>query len=174
MTIWIGYARAGREFEVQDEIAARGMTSLCARKIVAKRSGKRRRPDIHVEPFLANYIFIEADTEQWFELSQIKYLASTKTVVPSIEIPRVLRFIDGCTSEYTRQKARAEAGERIDEFSEGDMLEVLSGPLRGQMARFRRIVESEASQFPLVQADIEAMGQTVRASFDPLDIKAAE
>ena len=174
MTLWIGYAKAGKEFEVQAEIEAMGITVHCARKIEAKRSGKNRRPEPIESPVLPNYLFIEVDTERWFELADVKHLAVTKTVVPSVSIPNVMSFMAAQRREYDQTSARIEAGERIEEFKDGDSLTILNGPLAGQMARFKRIVETDKYQFPLIEAEIELMGRVAKAQVDPLDVRAAE
>lgn len=172
MTLWIGYARSGKEIEVSVAIEDLGIRCHIALQAEAKRSGKKRRPDLIISPVLPNYIFIEADVEQWFELAQVKHLAMTKTVCPSASIPGVMRFLTASQAKYAERMAKIQAGERLEEFQPNDLIKIISGPLEGQLARFKRIVEESGDDmFPMVEGEFEMMGQVVTSRFDTLTVK---
>lgn len=175
MTFWIGYAKSGKEIEVCKEINDLGLKAHCAIKVEMIRTGKNRKAEPVTTPVLPNYVFIEADVENWFDLIQVKHLASTKTVCPAADIPRVMGFVRRCEAEHRHQSARIEAGEALPTFKQGQTLEIVSGALGGLMARFRGVVENDIdSQFPAIEAEVDLMGQAVITRFDPLDVKAQD
>lgn len=171
--MWLAYAKAGKEFEVQQALAGIDVTAHCARQVEAKRVGKRRRPDIFIEPLLPNYIFIDCAVEEYLDVVAIKHLASTMSIIPTADQRSVRRFLDVAEGEFTDRMARIEAGERVDEFKLGDVLQVLDGPLSGLTATFKRILEGDRGVFPSVVAEVKLMGQSVEAKLDVLDVRKA-
>lgn len=170
--MWIGYARSGHEFDVQNEINTIGATSWVARKIEAIRSGKKRWPEAKTVALLPNYQFIECSDDQWHELPKIKFLASS--FFPIYRVPPSLRlYMETVDAEYDRQSARVDAGERLSEYSEGDLFEILDGPLRGNLATYRAIVENARDQFPRLKGEVQMMGRVVPVEVDPLHARKA-
>lgn len=171
--MWLAYAKAGKEFEVQQALADIDVTAHCARQVEAKRVGKRRRPDIFIEPLLPNYIFIDCAAEQYLDVVAIKHLAGTMSMIPSADQRSVHRFLDIAEGEFTDRMARIEAGERVDEFAVGDVLEVLDGLFSEFEATFKHILEGDKGVFPSVVASVDMMGQAVEVKFDVLDVRKA-
>lgn len=174
MTLWIGYAKAGKEFEVQQSLADLGITAHCARVVEVKRVGKRRKPEAFVTPLLPNYVFIDCTADQYLEAVAVKHLAGTMAAIPTGDAKAVMGFVQRADKELNTRMAKIEAGERLEQFKVGDLLDVLDGPLSGFTATFRGIVEGDRGAFPSILTDMQMMGQTVRASFDVLDVRAAE
>ena len=172
--MWLATAAAGKELEVVRALADIGVTAHCAKAVELKRVGKRRRPDVFIVPLLPNYLFIECDDSQYQEAIRVKHIWPTMTLIPRSDIASVLSFLSLAQSQMDKSLAQIEAGERVIEFSAGDLLQVLDGPLSGLTATFKRILDGDRGAFPSVVADVEMMGQTVRASFDVLDVRAAE
>ena len=172
--MWMAYAKSGKELEVKDALAEDGITAHCALKVEMKRVGKRRRPDVFVEPLLPNYLFIECTDEQYLVAIGTKHLASTMTMVPAGDKASVMRFIGRAQDAFSERMAKIDAGERLDQFQVGDLLDVLEGPLAGLVATFRGIVDRDRSIFPVISADVEFMGGVVRAEIDPISVRAAE
>lgn len=170
MTLWIGYARSGREFDVQAALAEIGVKAWVAKKIVAKRSGKRRYADAVTVPYLPNYVFIEATADQWHKLSCIKHLSPTTTAISSRDTG-LDAFKARLDAAYEEDAARVAAGEAVSEFSDGDSLDVIGGPLSGVLVEFRRVVE--ADPFPMIEGEAEVMGRTATVKLDILDVKRA-
>lgn len=174
MTLWIGYAKAGKELEVVQSLADLGITAHCAKVVEVKRVGKRRKPDVFITPLLPNYVFIEASAAQYLEAVAVKHLAGTMAAIPTGDARSVMAFVQRAENELSTRLAKIAAGERLDQFVVGDLLDVLDGPLKGLVATFRGIVEGDRGAFPSVSADVEMMGQTVPTKFDVLDVRAAE
>ena len=168
MTLWAAYTR--REFDAQEECEALGITCYLPRKVELIRQGKRRRPDAVVRPYLPGYLFIETDAEGWHMLKATKHIR-TLMGIGDKEARRVMEFVDKVEADYTARMAKIEAGERVSEYAEGDTLEITLGPLKGQLARFKRI--AEGAMFPEVVAETELMGQVVTIKLDPLAARKA-
>ena len=94
---WIGYAKAGREFEVAEAIAATGASASVPRKVEAKRVPTKRRPVPVTMPYLANYVFIDCTAEQWHAIHRIKHLAATMRQVPSDDVKHLQKKMLGRT-----------------------------------------------------------------------------
>lgn len=171
MTLWLAYAKAGKEFEVMEALSDIGVTAHCAKQVEIKRVGKRRRPDAFVTPLLSNYLFIDCTADQYLDVVATKHLAGTMMAVPlGGDTRSALRFVSVANAEFDARMAKIDAGERLEQFAPGDALKVLDGPLAGLTARFRGIIEGAV--FPSIAADVEMMGQTVRATLDPLYVAA--
>lgn len=169
----IGYAKSSKEFDVEADLTAMGIQAEVARKIEYKRQGKRRYADAITEPDLPNYVFIECTADQWHQLASVKHLAKTTIFVGPQEARRVRDYLDASRAAYDRQREAQEAGERVSEFKAGDTLQIMSGPLAGCLARFRRIVETDHDPFPRIQAEGELMGRIVTVDVDPIHARKA-
>ena len=171
MTLWAAYVRTGKEFDAQEECETLGIVCHVPRRVDMIRQGKRRRPDPVVKPFLPNYVFIEATPDQWHSLKDTKHVRTTLGIGDG-SARLVHRFIAQVEADYAQRMAQIEAGQRVDEYAEGDALEIIAGPLAGQLARFKRIAEG-AGIFPEVVAELDLMGQSVTVRLDPLAAKKA-
>lgn len=169
----IGYAKATKEFEVQDALRDMGIAACVPRKVEAKRVPTKRRPVPVTTPYLRNYVFIECSAEQWHDLAGVKHLAKTTVFVSKGEVKLLRAFIDTTEAEYLDRMGAIEAGQRVEEYSPGDMIEITGGPLAGQLARFRRIVESAHDLFPRLRAEGELFGQSVTVDVDPIHARKA-
>lgn len=168
---YAGYARTGKEFDVQQAIEDLGLAAWVARKMEFKRSGKDRRPRPHVSPYLPNYVFIECPAERYLDLLGVKHLASTLAPIPGKSIRYLQDFQSATEAEYTAQERRAASGEQLEQFAAGDSLQVIEGPLRGHLLTFRRTVENAHSLFPTIEGEMAILG---RVKVDPLHVRAAE
>lgn len=171
MTLYACYATTGREFDVQESCEALGITCHVPRRVDLIRQGYRRRPDAITSPYLPNYVFPEVDEAGYYELDAIRHLARTK-----VEISRpapVLAFIARVETDYAERIAQIEAGYRVSEYSPGDLLQIMAGPMAGTLASFRRIIERGQDQFPMIEAETEIMGRAVTIRVDPIRARAA-
>lgn len=171
MTLWVTYARSGCEFAAQEECEALGIECYVPRRVDMVRQGKRRRPDPVVRPFLPNYLFIEATDEQWHWLKDSKHCRTIKNINEA-EARLVHRFIARVEADYASRMMQIEAGQRVDEYEPDDALEIIAGPFRGMLARFKAIAEG-AGIFPEIVAELDLMGQATKARLDPLVVKRA-
>jgi transcription antitermination factor NusG len=169
-TLWIVYARTGREFDVEEQATTLGIQAIVPRRVDIIRRGKRRWPDAIESPFLPNYVFVWMTDEEWHWLRDIKEVASIMGVIPQYE-PIIRRFIDRVGADHDARMAQIAAGQRVAEYEPDDVLQIISGPLQGQMARFRKMVERADELFPKIAADMELMGRIVPVEIDPLDAR---
>lgn len=173
MTMWIGYAKAGKELEAQEALSEMGITAHCAKVVEVKRVGKRRKPDVFVTPLLPNYLFIDCPAERYLDATRVKHLAGTMAAIPTCDVRGVMAFMKRADADFNKRMAKIDAGERLEQFKAGDLLEIIDGPLAALTATFRGIVEGDRGAFPSISADVEMMGQTVRTRFDVLDVRKA-
>ena len=134
------------------------------------RQGKRRRPDPVVKPFLPNYIWIEATPAQWHALKDTTLIRTTMGIGEG-NARLVHRFIAKVEADYAERMAQIEAGQRVDEYSEGDCLQIIAGPFMGMLARFKAV--AEGADHPIVVAELDILGQATKARLDPLVVKRA-
>lgn len=171
MTLWAAYVRTGKEFDAQEECETLGITCHVPRRVDMIRQGKRRRPDPVVKPFLPNYVFIEATPAQWHDLKDTKLIRTTMGIGEG-NARLVHRFIAKVEADYAERMAQINAGERVSEYAENDLLEILEGGFREKLLRFSRVAEG-ANGFPIVLAKAELFGREVEVPLDPLIVKKA-
>jgi transcriptional antiterminator NusG len=179
MTTWLAYITTGRELEVGEALAARGIPCWIARKVTLKRQGKRRRPDVIVDPYLPNYAFLELTDAQFHDLHHgqpVKHLARTMHPLRRDDEEALAAFRTDIDRSYRAAMLAVENSTRAElaEYRRGQIIRPISGPFADTLLRFRRIVESAADLHPMIEAETELFGQVVRVKVDPLDVKAAE
>lgn len=161
------YAPSGQEFDAQEEAEALGVWCAVPRRVDLIRSGNRRFPDAVVSPYLQNYVFAQATSEEWHWLRQSK-LCRSLIFIPPASSRSVMAFIDRVEADFADRMAQIEAGHRVSEYDPGDLLEIIAGPLAGQFAQFRSIAEG-AGMFPEIRAD----GPLGAMRLDPLHVRKA-
>lgn len=171
MTLWACYVKSGKEFEAQEEAQALGITCHVPRRVDMIRQGKRRRPDPVVKPFLPNYVFCDLTDQQWHAVKSSKHIRSLLGIGAN-NARQVMQFIARVEADYTQRMAQIEAGQRVDEYEDGDVLQIIAGPFAGQLATFRRVAEG-AGMFPELVAEGELFGQAVTIRLDPLAARKA-
>ena len=174
MTLWIAYAKTGREFDVQEACEALEITAIVPRRVDLIRQGKRRRPDAVVTPYLPNYVFIRASDDERHWLKDVREICDFMGVLPQEE-RAVQAFIDRVESDFANRMAQIEAGERVSEYAPGDLFTIMAGPFAGRTAMFKRMVEAASTPFPKIEAvlDLELMGRPVVATIDPINARRA-
>jgi len=174
MTIWTGYAKAGMEAQVVEAISALGIDARVALKIEAIRRGKQRWPEAVTSAVFPNYIWINCTADEWHRLHNVKHLTATMFPVAPREYQReVLPVLEYAAKEYAERKAKIEAGERVQEYQDGDTLMMLAGKLAGTLAPVRRLVEAGEYGFPEIVAELPATlgGKPMMVRVDPLEAK---
>lgn len=187
MTQWIAYVSAGQEFALVEDCEVLGISAIAPRKVEAVRTGNKRYPEPRVTPYLGNYVFVEANADEWHWLKGIKYLRSMMAV-PQAEVRRIQSFCDMVEAQYAirvaeiaqaaavmrdreaSKDARREALKVMQAYSPGDLLEVICGPFAGQIVAFGAMVERAASNLPEIEVSMGGLEWgTMR--MDPLHLK---
>ena len=172
--IWIGYAKAGHEFAVQADIQEIGASAWVARQINAKRVPTSRVAVAVVAPYLSNYVFIECTDSQWHQIRDIKHLsASLSPISPKAAARYLDPFKARIDSDFTARHDAIAAGEKVMEYSDGDVLEIIGGSLSGQLATFRALAETDHDLFPRIRADVELFGRVTSIDLDPINARRA-
>ena len=172
MTAWVAYTPSGREMDVQEAYEAVGLECHVPRRVDVKRAGNRRRPDVVVSAYLPNYVFIWAADHQYAWMKDVKHVRSIMGIGPGSE--RAVRaFISRVESDFAARMSQIEASERVAEYNPGDLLQIITGPFAGQVARFTRMVEGANDIFPSVFASMDLMGRETGVRLDPLHVRKA-
>ncbi len=181
MTWWLGHIKAKKEFEVEEEIQALGIYAWVPRKLEVKRVGKKRTPEIVERPYLPNAIFMNLTDEQWHQVQQVKFLASTMKAIygvkdgkPVGDLRQLFRFREAVEAESAALRRAQESNEALQEFHTGDALKIVAGPFSEMVAEFQKVVRTAHDLHPTYEAELELMGQKTRVRLDPLDVRAAE
>jgi transcription antitermination factor NusG len=174
MSWCVWYARKGHEMEAQAEIEKLGIRAVVPLSVEAVRRGYRRRAEPVVSPVLPNYVFTDGDATDWHAVASVAKLAPTMIfLADSVARRYLLPFIAKTEADFTERMAAIEAGRRLEEYRPGDALAILSGPFEGQLARFRRIVETSFDYFPMIEADMEMFGRITTVKVDPIKARKA-
>ena len=174
MTQWIAYVSAGQEFALVEDCGALGISAISPRKVEAVRTGNKRWPEARVTPYLPNYVFVTATAEEWHWMRDIKYVRDIMGVPPQ-EARKVQSFCDLVEGNFAAKsaeidraaavmknrmaskEARQEAIRVMQQYSPGDLLEVILGPFAGQVVAFGAMVERAASKLPEIEVQMAGM-----------------
>jgi transcription antitermination factor NusG len=172
MTLWAVAVRNGTEQNVQEQLEALGLEAIAPRRVDLIRQGKRRYPDPVTSAYLPGYVFAWFGDGDWHVIRHIKEVRTMMAVSPQSE--RLVRaFIDRVEADYAQRMAQIEAGERVSEYSPGDLLTIMTGQFAGQLATFARILQTAHDVFPEIEAEMDMMGQTVKLRLDPISVRRA-
>lgn len=167
---YLGYAKSGKEFEVEQSLQALGIAVWCGKLIEWRRVGKKRYPDAFEEPCLPNYIFMDLSPEQFHQAQQVKFLAATMVMLSRADQRNLRSFRGAVDREYaTQDQMRQNAQAPKSAFKAGEQLKIISGPFAEKLATFRKVVERSGMIFPRMEIDVEG----IRLQVDPLDVKRA-
>lgn len=180
------YARAKHEFEVEEAIRDLGLWVAAPKSLERKRIGRTKRDvKFYDAPYVPNFLFAEIPADRFLDVVAVKHVAPTLTPVSRGDWAGgtdsrgnvrqgVAHFLDAVDSEYrARDKERENLNAPVWEFQPGQALEVLSGPFKGFMATFRRMIEQPHHSFAKVGAEAEVFGRTTPFEIDPLDVRSA-
>lgn len=174
MNHWIGYAKSGKELDVEAELRTMGIQAEVPRMVEAIRRGKRRYAEPVVSALFPNVIAISCTDDDWHRIRTVKHLARTTYGMCEKTYLRELRpCLDAAAQEYRNRMTAIQAGQRVEEYAEGDRLRIMGGPFADQVAVFRRIIESANDIFPKLEADLELFGRISRVSLDPINARRA-
>jgi transcription antitermination factor NusG len=186
MALWLAYVPTGYEFALVEDCAAIGITAIVPRKVEAVRAGEKRRPGPRVIPYMPNYGFIDATIEQWHWLKDIKYIRDIMGIAPQWR-SRLQMFFDSVENEFSARmaeidnaqrimqsadatkEARREAVRMMQSHTPGDWLEIISGPLAGQIVAFSAMVERANAATPEIEAEMAG----IKIRIDPLVVRRA-
>ena len=171
---YVGYARKGHEFEVEEAIAALGIEVWVPRKMDFQRLGKKREVQSSVKPYMHNYVFMDLSPDDYHRIGEVKYLSASLLAIPGKSLRYLTSFRSEVQDEYDRKQAIWESGKAVDQYWAGQALRIISGPFMDQLVRFKRTVEAAHDMYPKIEAAYDMMGREVEIVVDPLNVKAAE
>lgn len=165
---YLGYAKSGHEFEVQDDLEAMGITAWVGRVIEWKRTGKKRYPEPHEQPALPNYVFMSLTPHDFHRAVTVRFLASTLVSLSTLDQRGLTRFQSAVQAVYDEQdRIRRNRDMPKTEFDAGQQLEIIGGPFANKIATFRRVVEKSGQMHPKLETEVDGFKMTL----DPLDVR---
>lgn len=171
MAMWIAYTPKGREFDAQEEAEALGLWAMVPRRVDMLRKGFNRRAEPVISAYLPNYMFFRSGNEGWHWMKGSKTVRTVMGVSPG-NAALVDQFIDRVETDFAARMAQIEAGQRVDEYEPGDLLQIVTGPFAGVVASFKRVAEG-ASMFPELVVETQLFGQAVTVRVDPIAARRA-
>lgn len=171
---WLGWAVTGKEFVAMDDMDRHGIDYWRGVRVEFERRGKQRTAEPHEYPALHNYIWIRLQSDQAHLLSKVRFLGSTFHILNKEALRQFQRFseiVDAKREEARRIEGNRKAIADYAAYQPGDALEIIGGPLAGEMATFARMIQTAHNLFPTIKAEMELMGRTVPMELDPLDVK---
>lgn len=172
MTWWLGYAKAGKEFEVEQAAKEMGIFAWVPRKLEVKRVGKKRTPEIVERPFLPNIVFLEMDSHQWHQMQGAKHLKQTFYTLNRKDVLDMLNFRSQIEAAQEAERRALQNKGALCEYEPGQELRVLNGPFVDFVARFKRLVENAYDLHPKYQVEVSVFGRPTMLTIDPLDVTA--
>jgi len=177
---------------VERELNDMGIKAWCGRLVTFERRGKNRYWEMKESPMFANYVFVEADTEQILRAIYVDHVSPTFSVVAKSDLqgrkamstakgdPFNAPEIIGLQGAMVASDAAYEAAQRVDAnnrasvvaYKAGDAIQKLTGAFSDITMKFDKLVSSPDVPWQMVQADVPMMGQTVKMRFDPIDVAA--
>lgn len=182
MPYWIASAPTGREFDARDALADLGITAIVPRQVNFLRQASKRWPEPVTTPALPNYIFLAVTDHQWHIAARSN--AIRRTMLPISEAQwaaHVIRFAAQTETDYAermeafaqavaaRKAAKAEKRAAkahpldIPAYNPGQTLRITAGPLCDQLATFSRLTTDAETLAPMIEAELNIMGQVIRA-----------
>lgn len=169
---YLGYAKSGKEFEVEQSLRDLGISVWCGRVIESKRIGKRRKAEYHEMPKLPNYMFMDLTEHTFYDAAEVKHLYPFFFALTSLDLRDLGTFKREVEADYAEADRARRRGEKIvAEYQPGEAVMAVQGPFREKLMRFRRVVEnSEPIQYEM---ETELFGRVTRVHADPLDLRRA-
>lgn len=173
--ICLYYATTGKEFQVAEALAERGIEAWCGKRIRFIRDDKRRLKPVEI-PALPNYLFLTMPPEDWNTLRDrpVKHLASTFYILGKADEAQLARFKAEIEADHKLASWKRDNASRADltEYVRGQKVRVLKGHLAESVLTFRKLVQRAHDLYPKVQGEVEMFGRVVTVEVDPLDTEA--
>ena len=178
----LGYAPASQIFATVEAINDMGAYAVSPRKVVMVRHEKNHRWDATDAPALETYLFAQMTEADWHRIQSGLFVQGKRVILRKVvdlsdrQWDRVTEFAQRVEMDYQHEMERIE----MDRFAStprpyvcpydvGEALMLLDGELRGHMVRFTRSIE--AGGVPVIEAEMQIMGQAVKVKVDPVKVK---
>jgi transcription antitermination factor NusG len=169
---WAAYARTRGEFAAQEALQAIGIDARVARQVEAYRPPTKRTAVPVTRPYLSRVVFIHVTDDEWHQAVALKEVPGSLMAINDKSAERfLLPFLARVEADYQERMAAIEAGQRVEEYAPGDLLEILAGPLAGTIATFRQVMHRAHETHPLIQAEGEMFGGKVALELDPVQVR---
>ncbi|KIC39367.1 transcription termination/antitermination protein NusG [Leisingera sp. ANG-M7] len=162
------------EFAVERQLRALGLEAVAPRRIEFKRQGKKRYAEPVTSAYLPGYIFAEIPAAMFTKAIQCRGLSPSLMAVSPQEVRRhVQPFLSKVEQENAEAQRIIDSRDRaaMCQFEPGAALEVLAGPFMDRAANFVRMVQAAHDLHPMIEAEAEMFGRSVKVRIDPLDVK---
>lgn len=169
---YLGYAKAGREFEVIEALAEKGIDAWCGRKLEFLRKGKQRRYERHESAYLPNYIFADLTPHQFLDAVSVKHLAATLTPLSERDRRALNVFRQMVEAEYENAQRIARNQDTICEYKRGQAIRAIDGPFRDTLLKFVNLVHRSHDPYAKIIAEADLFGRSTMVELDPISVRA--
>lgn len=199
---WLAYAVTGKEFIAMDDMKRLDIDHWRGTRVEFERRGKARTADPYDYPALHNYIWIRPTPAQVSRLRDVRFLGKTFHMMGIAAVREFSAFrdkVDAKEAEAREIVAHQEEELRIaqqmaamaegrkeqliakramikasmQEYRDGQMIEIRDGILAGEMAKFKRLIIGAEDVHPFIEAEMEMMGRVTTVRVDPLAVRRA-
>ena len=174
MITYLAYAKAKKEFEVEQDLRDLGLAVWVARKIEFVRRGKRQVFEAKEAPYLPNYIFIECPDSAFKDVRAHKHIIGKPEPLSGLDMRSLGIFREHVEVEY--QDAQRVEGNQVamKAFKAGQAMRFVDQRFEDNLLRFKEMVETAEHSYPRVRMEMEMMGQVVEIDADPIDVRGVE
>jgi transcriptional antiterminator NusG len=167
------------EWAVEVQMQEIGCKIYDSRTVEFIRKGKDRFARPEYRPALPGYVFADIPYDLFGRAVHVKgawgsalpiYQVEKRNKLKETPHDAAMRFFASLEEkrvEAERIKSRADL---VAEFDPGEPLNIISGPFAELLADFRRMVKTAHDRFPMIEAQMEIMGQKTTVKIDPLDV----
>ena len=189
---WLGYAITGKELVAMEDLDRFGIKYWKGLRIEFERRGKVRTAEPFEYAALPNYIWIQPEAHQVARLSEVRFLGHTFRQMHSHMVREFAIFRDKIEAKEAEARALIEERKKLAEaakrkeadaakrmalyrtaiaaYQEVALIEIREGPLAGELAKFKRLVQGASEPFPRIEAEMQMMGQLISVKLDPLSV----
>ena len=174
-----GGDRVKGEWAVEAQMKEIGCMVYDSRTVEFTRKGKDRFARPEYKPALPGYVFADIPDHLFGRAVHVKGAWGSALPIYDIEARRKMRETphDAAMKFFASLKSKRIEAERIKhradlvaEFDPGEPLSIISGPFSDLLASFRRMVRAAHDAYPMIEAQMEIMGQKTTVRLDPLDV----
>jgi len=168
------YTKPGKDLETARALHETGVLAFSPVSLVQGKSrGKSRKPVMHERVMIPRVVFA-AFTEEQYAHARMPHVVAKVTITAGHQWGSVMKFVKDAQSAADRIRWQISSGEAVQHYKPGDLLEVLSGPLRGRIATFVKSIDGSSDLDLRIRAELDMFGSSVGCDLDPLAVKKAE
>ena len=174
----------GKEFDTEAELQALGLHPWLPRRLASKYVKERRAFSWYDRPYVGKLIFCVIPAIYWPDVRKLKHVIGKPEKLSRLDMdghmaggvyrPGLKDFEKAVAAEYADAERQRANAEYQCQYTPGQALTLLRGPLEGLSGAFREVVKRAHDDYPRLKVAVDFMGRPTLVEVDPDHIKAAE